>query len=153
VIFYYLDASVWVKRYYQEIGTIWVQGLFAHNRAIACASLGLVEVMATLARKRKAGEIAIPLFEQKAKELETDWQNFIQIQLTAEVVDIAKDLAREMSLHGADAVHLASALLLQRRFIEEDDRLIFIVSDRELKEGAQLSGLAVSDPVEQEIQR
>ena len=28
MIFYYLDASAWVKRYYQETGTRWVQKLF-----------------------------------------------------------------------------------------------------------------------------
>jgi len=47
VILYYLDASAWVKRYYQESGTAWMQDLFAHNRTMACASLGLIEVMAT----------------------------------------------------------------------------------------------------------
>jgi predicted nucleic acid-binding protein len=53
MIFYYLDSSAWVKRYYQESGTTWVQSLFEHNQVLACASLGLVEVMATLARKCK----------------------------------------------------------------------------------------------------
>lgn len=57
MIFHYLDASAWVKRYYRETGTDWVQGLFTQNSTMACASLGVVEVIATLARKRKAGEI------------------------------------------------------------------------------------------------
>ena len=61
MIFYYLDASAWVKRYYHESGTTWVQSLFEHNQVLACASLGLVEVMATLARKCKAREIERPL--------------------------------------------------------------------------------------------
>ena len=37
-----------------ESGTRSVQDLFAQNLAISCASLGLIEVIATLARKRKA---------------------------------------------------------------------------------------------------
>jgi hypothetical protein len=57
VIFYYLDARAWVKRYYWEPGTRWVQELFAQNPPMACASLGLIEVVATLARKRKARDI------------------------------------------------------------------------------------------------
>lgn len=65
MIFYYLDASAWVKRYYQETGTSWVQKLFADNVTMACASLGLVEVMATLARKAKAREIAHSLLTLK----------------------------------------------------------------------------------------
>jgi predicted nucleic acid-binding protein len=149
VIFYYLDASAWVKRYYQETGTAWVQELFARNPALACAALGLVEVMATLARKKKAGEIAVAGFAQKTQELEADWEDFIQVQTTAEVTERAKTLAKEMALRGADAVHLASALILQDRFTEEDS-LIFVTSDKELKEAAQQSGLTTIDPHERE---
>lgn len=116
MIYYYLDASAWIKRFYQETGTAWLQGLFAQNPPMACASLGLVEVMATLSRKRKAGDIDVSVLEQKGRELEEDWENFIQIHLTTEAVDTAKQLAKEQALRGADAVHLASALLLQRRF-------------------------------------
>ena len=152
MIFYYLDASAWVKRYYSELGTRWVQELFAQHPTIACASLGLIEVTATPARKRKAREIDPLPFEQKVQELEEDWGSFIQIQLTTEAVDLAKDLARNMALRGADAVHLASALVLQRRFADVEDRLVFVASDRELKEAAQSSSLAVIDPEEQEKQ-
>lgn len=106
MIFFYLDASAWVKRYCQEAGTAWVQDLFAQNRTIACASLGLVEVMATLARKRKAQKIGLSSLEQKTHELEEDWERFIQVQLTAEAMVLAKELAREMALRGADAIHL-----------------------------------------------
>ena len=65
MILYYLDASAWVKRYFQEQGTDWIQTLFAQNSNMACASLGVVEVMATLARKRKAGEIQVSVLDQK----------------------------------------------------------------------------------------
>ena len=57
-----------------------------------------------------------------------------------------------MALRGTDAVHLASALVLQRRFADAEDRLVFVASDRELKEAARSSGLAVIDPEEQEQQ-
>jgi len=152
VILYYFDASAWVKGYYQEVGTAWVRDLFAKNQQIACSPLGYVEVMATLARKRKANEIDPPTLEKNIQELEEDWESFIQVQMTAEAVAIAKDLARDLALKGADAVHLASALLLQRHFEEEEDRLIFITSDQELKEAARSSGLEVIDPEEQERQ-
>jgi hypothetical protein len=57
VIFYYLDTSAWGKRHNWEPGTRWVQQLIAQNPTIACASLGLVEVMAILAWERKAWDI------------------------------------------------------------------------------------------------
>ncbi len=151
MIFYYLDASAWVKRYYQEVGTTWVQDLFSRNCALACSSLGLIEVTATLSRKCKAREIGPTIFEEKVQELEVDWERFIHVHLTVEAVDIARVLARELALRGADAVHLASALLLQRRLAEDDDRLVFIASDHELNRAAQASDLIVVDPEKEEI--
>lgn len=150
MIVYYLDASAWVKRYYQEVGTTWVQNLFAQNQTIASASLGLIEVIATLARKEKGREIDSSMLEQKRQELESDWERFLQIHMTVEVVHIAKTVAKELALRGADAVHLASAFVLRSRLAEEDDQLTLVVSDRELKAAAQSSGLATIDPEEQE---
>jgi len=152
VIFYYLDANAWVKRYCKERGTAWVQGLLERNPAMACASLGLIEVMGTLARKKKAGEMDTLAFERNSRDLLDDWQGFMEIQLIPEAVDIARDLARDRALRGADAVRLASALLMQRRFADEDDRLVLVTSDHELKTAAESSGLTVIDPEAQERQ-
>ncbi|MBI4787747.1 MAG: type II toxin-antitoxin system VapC family toxin [Chloroflexi bacterium] len=149
MILYYLDASVWVKRYFQEQGTDWIQSLFAQNPKMACASLGVVEVMATLARKRKAGEMEVSVFDQKTQQLEEDWKRFTQIQFTLGTVESAKKLAKQLAIRGADAVHLASVVLLKEQ-LEEDDELVFVASDRQLKEAAQTSGLTVIDPAEQD---
>ena len=150
MIFYYLDASAWVKRYHVETGTRWVQQLFTAGVTFACASLGVVEVTATLARKAKAREIRRVQLTQKMRELEEDWTRFIQIHLTAEAVQRAKEVARQQALRGAEAIHLASALLLQSRFVEAEDRLVFVVSDRQLKEAARAAGLSVADPEEED---
>lgn len=40
--------------------------------------------------------------------------------------------------------------MLQSRFADEDDRLVFVISDRELREAAQFSGLDTVDPEEEE---
>lgn len=149
MIFYYLDASAWVKRYYLEDGTSWVQNLFTHKQILACSSLGMIEVMATLSRKRKALEINLSQFKLKAQELEDDWKHFIQIQMTDEIVHVAKELTKKLSLRGSDSVHLASALLLQRYFAKKIERLVMITSDYELKAAAKLSRLDVIDPTEQ----
>jgi uncharacterized protein len=110
----YLDASAWVKRYYQEPGTEATQALFVEGAVLACASLGPVEVLAALSRKRKARQIGQAQFQQKRLELEADWQQFIQVQFSAEVLAMALALTADLSLRGADAVHLASAIVLQQ---------------------------------------
>jgi predicted nucleic acid-binding protein len=69
--------------------------------------------------------------------------------MTSEVVDNAKELTKKLALRGSDAIHLSSALLLQRRFLGKDDRLIIVTSDYELKKAAKSTGLTDIDPIEQ----
>ncbi len=149
MIVYYLAASAWVKRYYQEIGTSWLQDLFAQNPTFACATLGVIEVTATLARKGKAGQLTSTALAQKIQELETDWQYFIQIQLTEAVVDQAKKFATHLALRGADSIHLAAAIQL-KTLLDPDDQLILVSSDQELLVAGQRSGLSTLDPSEEE---
>jgi hypothetical protein len=151
LIFYYLDSNAWVKRYYYEIGTIWVQELFANEKNIICSSLGLIEVISVLARKWKAGTINLSTLEKKIQDIENDWKHFIQEDLSTEVIEVAKRLSKELALRGADAIHLASALVAQRNFAEEDDQLILVTSDIEMKNAAEASNLMVIDPNKQEI--
>ena len=121
-------------------------GFIFQNPLMACANLGFIEVAATLARKRKADEIDTIQHDQKQRELESDWENFIQIQCSENVISKAIDLAKSYALRGADAIHLASALHLYGLFSFSEHQLIFITSDIELKEAAQATGLNVVDP-------
>lgn len=139
-----------MKRYYQERGSAWVQNVFAHHRLVASASLGVIEVTATLARKAKGREIDPSMLEDKLRELDEDWSRFIQVYMTVDVVDTARQVAQELALRGADAIHLASALLLRQYLEDESTRLTFVASDRELKDAAKASHLTLIDPEEQE---
>jgi predicted nucleic acid-binding protein len=152
MIVYYLDSSAWLKKYFQEDGTAWMVNFFARNeeRELACASLGVIEVTATLARKHKSQSIDSRSYQDALEELESDWENFSQIQLTEEIVAEAKTSAKKFALRGADAVHFASALLLREDPLHEDDQIVFIVCDKELKAAAKLAGFTVVDPQEQE---
>lgn len=75
--FLYLDASAWVKRYYQEPGSQHIHGLFSGDDPPVCSVLGVVEVVATLARKCKAHEITGEDFEAKLADIERDWRSFV----------------------------------------------------------------------------
>jgi predicted nucleic acid-binding protein len=82
MMIYYLDSSVWVKRYFQENGTDWVQNLFIQYQKFACSSLGLVEVSATLARRTKPTKNTGYENDQIMQNIEQDWKRFIHIRLT-----------------------------------------------------------------------
>jgi len=146
MMLYYLDASAWVKRYYSEKGTEWVQGIFSSNEPLACATLGVIEVAATFSRKKKAQEVTPTQFRQKMEELDDDWGSFVQIQLTRELVLAARDLTKKHALRGADAVHLASILRLRQRLSEKTGHVIMVTSDAELKKASEDSGIEVIDP-------
>jgi hypothetical protein len=68
-----------------------------------------------------------------------------------DVVDMARQVAQELALRGADAIHLASALLLRQHLENESTQLTFVASDRELKDAAEASHLTLIDPEDQEV--
>jgi len=149
MILYYLDASAWVKRYYREPGTLWIQQLFEGDAILACATIGLVEVAATLARKGKGMRIDQADLKRKSSELSHDWRRFTQIHLTAEVLASSR-VAAESGLRGADAIHLASARVLSSRLSIENDLVVLVTADVELKLAAEIAGIAVLDPANTE---
>jgi uncharacterized protein len=146
MIFYYLDSSAWVKRYYEEIGSDAMQELFGQEDIIACSPLGYVEVTSTLVRKHKANEMDAEALRVRLEDLNSDWVFFFKVHLTPEVLTAAMSVAREMALRGADAVYLASALVLQGSEHSDGDELILVTSDRELQAAAERAGLPVIDP-------
>ena len=48
-------------------------------------------------------------------QFESDWKNFLAIHVTAELVQLAGDLAEKHGLRGFDAIHLASAVTLRKK--------------------------------------
>ena len=144
--FLYLDSSAWVKRYQHERGSECVHELISGEGPRACSVLGMVEVIATLARKRKAGEITKQDFDLKVAETVRDWRKFFQIELTLEMVGWAKEAAVRLALRGADAVHFAALLSLQMHVSGSGHHVVLVASDRELKDAAASSGIKVLDP-------
>ena len=145
---YYLDSSAWVKRYFDEAGRDWVNGLFQQHQVLGCSPLGLIEVGSTMARKRNAGEVKPEEFGPKRASLLKDWRRFLWMDMTTAVVQRAFHAADLHSLRGADSVHLASALVLKEKLELDCDEFTFVTSDAELKSAALRAGLVVLDPHE-----
>ena len=150
MILYYLDTSGWVKRYYHEAGTTWVTDLFAQAVDRASSTLGLVELTASLARKVKAGELDPSALQSALDQAERDWADFFRMHLLPEVVGRATRVARDRAVRGADAVHLASAIVLRQKLVAGEDVMFFVTSDRELKAAAEREGFETIDPEAEE---
>jgi predicted nucleic acid-binding protein len=150
VAVYYCDSSGLVKRYVQESGTTWVQGL-THPGAgnlIYVARITGVEVCAAISRRRRAGTVAaVDAAASMARfRLDID-QEYLVIEITAELLTDAMRFADVHELRAYDAVQLAVAMELNGRWLAAGTSGITLVSaDQDLNTAATAEGLLVDDP-------
>jgi predicted nucleic acid-binding protein len=142
----YLDASAWIKHYFQESGTQWVRALLAQRPLLACATLGYLEVRATLAHRHRSGHINTRQRDRLFDQVQADYHHFIRVRLTDDVEAAAYPLPARHALRGADTVHLASALALRHHRSTQDYDITFVSSDAALNAAAVQEGFEVFDP-------
>jgi len=133
-----------------ETGTAWVEALCADEdtHAIAIAHIGLVEVAAAFAAKRRGKFITPAEYDNALADLIQDAQRRYQlVTVGPAVVDRAIQLTRRRKLRGYDAVHLACALALNDPLIESGLLpLTFVSADKDLLAAAAAAGLPVDNP-------
>jgi len=147
---FYLDASALVKRYMAENGTAWVEALCADqdNHAIAIAHIGLVEVAAAFAAKRRGDFITSVEYDQALANLVFDAQQRYQLVGMSQIlVDSAIQLTRRQKLRGYDAVHLTCALALNTPLVDNElPPLLLVSADNDLLMAAAAEGLSTDNP-------
>jgi predicted nucleic acid-binding protein len=136
----YLDASALVKRYVEEAGSGEVRALVREAEAVATAAISRTEVVAALARARRARRIGAQEAGDALKAFEADWADVIRVQITEALLAQAASLAWSYSLRGYDAVHLAAGLFWRERVGRPT---VLATYDWELWEAARRSGLEV----------
>ena len=138
-----------MKRYFEERGSAWVDGLFEQEHLLSCSTLGLIEVRATAARKCAGGAIDTAGLAETKSWLMDEWSSFLWVGLAPEVVEKSLEIADAFALRGSDSVHLASALQLRNDLGIDSNEFTFVTSDQELKAAAVTAGLVLVDPQEQ----
>jgi predicted nucleic acid-binding protein len=134
----YFDASAFVKLLVEEPGTELAVALWDGCDAAVSSRLAYPEVRAALAGAHRNHDLDRDGLEQAEESWEEFWGATRPVELTPAVGHQAGQLARQLALRGADAVHLASALAMS------DQSLIVAVWDRRLHDGALASHLAVA---------
>ncbi|NBB75148.1 MAG: PIN domain-containing protein [Bacteroidetes bacterium] len=142
---FYLDASAWIKRYVVETGSRRIRHWVAEGPLLFASPLGLIEVLATLARKERAGELETGAMRTSMASAQTDYERFAIVPLDP-TIDRARQLLVQYRLRGADTLHLAAALWVDALPAFDDELIALITSDRELAEATQAAGLGVFDP-------
>ncbi len=147
---YFLDSSAAAKRYAREVGTAWVEALCvpAAGSFIALAQIGLVEVAAVLAAKRRGNIISPEEYEKAVEDLITDsHEEYALVDIDQATIDRAIQLTRRQKLRGCDAVQLAAALSLNKSLLENKlPGLTFVTADNDLLIAAANEGLATENP-------
>jgi hypothetical protein len=149
VTIHFLDTSAWAKRYVKEPGTDWLRAWHASDPVISVSSVGVVEVLSTLARRQTHGDLDPTTFRRLYASALKDATGFITIALGPDVLEIAIALPMTTPLRGADTIQLASLLHIAR-LADTDEEVVLVSADRELNGAAVDSGFAVIDPVGEE---
>ncbi|HID31584.1 MAG TPA: PIN domain-containing protein [Desulfobacterales bacterium] len=154
---FYLDSSAVVKLYISETGSVWVRSLVdtlgpdgRWANKLVLANICVVEVAAAIAKRKRMGAISPP--EQStlvANFLADCVERFVKLGVDDNVIKLATELTQRHPLRSYDAIHLATALILNHALIEKSAlSLTFVSSDKVLCQAASEEGLITENPDE-----
>lgn len=90
---YFLDSSGIVKRYIDEKGSRWVQDILAgHDNVAAIAEVGIVEVVAAFARRRRSGELSQQEYAFARRVFLRDVDQYQVVSADREIINRATEL-------------------------------------------------------------
>ena len=147
---YLLDSSALVKRYVPETGSLWVQGITdpAATNMLYVARISGAEVVSAVTRRQRRGQITAPDAAVALDAFHRDFPaGYLILEITADSVALAMNMAERHGLRGYDAVQLAAALELR-----DQCRLLglleptLVAADTELNLAAAAEGLMVDNP-------
>jgi len=137
----YFDTSAMIPLLVEEPLSKIAERVWQQASWVASARVSYVEARAGLARACRMERISPPELREAVEGLETLHRQMHQVEITADLVERAGQLAEELALRAYDAIQLAAAASL------DVDDLIVVTGDRQLAAAAQTLGLAsISDP-------
>jgi len=139
----FLDTSALVKLYIAEPGSERMHEFVTRGEPVAVSVLAFAEIHATFRRRKREELLQSAELEELQLVFADDWEELTQVPVGSAVLKLVPGLCERHPLRGADAVHLASALLLH----QEGLQVTFACSDRHLVGAATAEGLDTFDPV------
>ncbi len=147
---FFCDSSAIVKRYVNEVGSNFVDGLtdLKSSNVILLARITRVEVAAAIARRLKNAGITTADAQNALAAFQHDLtNNYFTVEITPVLLSSAMSLAAKHALRGYDAVQLAAALEANdERIANALAPLVLVSADTELNTATQSEGLNVENP-------
>jgi uncharacterized protein len=134
----YFDSSALVKLLVEEEGSELCASLWDGCDTPFSCRLAYGEVRAALAAARRNRDLSQARFDRVKLQWERYWTSVQTVELSSDVATHAGELAERHGLRGADAVHLASALVLRPLGV------VMAVWDRRLHTGAVAERIGVA---------
>ncbi|HEX3127470.1 MAG TPA: type II toxin-antitoxin system VapC family toxin [Thermoanaerobaculia bacterium] len=133
----YFDASALVKKYVEEQDSDLVRDRLLKGRA-ATSRLSEVEITSALSRRCREGSLSEEDRDAAITAVRKDFQALIKVELSPQVVTVARELLTGYDLRAGDAIQLASCLFLRNRGLN----LEFLAFDGRLNLAARAMGLS-----------
>lgn len=134
----YYDTSALIKQYLQEAGSNLVLEFLRSGEKVYTASLTYAETHAAFSRRTREGRLTRETTRRLARRFDKDWDSYDIVVLSEDVLRLARQMLYRHPLRSADAIHLASALLLART--SPTARWSFVCADGRLCDAAQAEG-------------
>lgn len=147
---YFCDTSALVKRYVNEIGSIWLKATIdpKANHYVFIARITYVEVISAISRKQRIGHISVVDTAAAKKQFEIDYSGeFIKVEVNEALILEAGKLAEKHALRGYDAIQLAAAVQTQKKHKNAGlPSLTLLSADTDLNAAALSEGLKIDNP-------
>jgi predicted nucleic acid-binding protein len=134
----FCGSSALVKLYLHEDGSDTTRALAAASDVLAVCRIAWFEFMSALARHQRERPQDAQAIASARKHLEADWPNYLCLEVTQELAQLAGDYADTFALRAYDAVQLAAAELARR---EMPGELRFACFDARLAKAARVLGI------------
>ena len=136
----YFDTSSLLKFIIKEIGSEENLDIWNFSDEKVCSQLTRTEMHSAIMRKVREGSISASVMRARLNAMNKLFADVVLVDITSEVIDASCELVKELPLKSADAIHLATALMVRAD--------LFSSSDKRLCAAASESGIAVTDPTE-----
>ena len=134
----YLDTSALVKIYVKEPGSTKVVSAWKKAIGIATSAVTYAEMLAAFNRKSREERIDPFVMDNLVAAFLKDWKSLIIVDVNDKLNELLPPLIGRHVLRGFDAIHLASALLLNSAVT---DSFLFACYDERLLAAARAEAL------------
>lgn len=142
----YVDTSITVKKYLEEEGSDRVDIIFNEFLHLESSILIRLELAAFVERSKRERRINSGEYRNIVQLIKKDMGGWVALMaIDQNIIDQAEQLIKQHLLKAPDAIHLASALQIQKR---TGKNLKFLSADNRLIEAAKLEGLVCINPLE-----